>query len=112
MAKTSLSAFMAVCPGIHTVKIKGRGRKNLDTFISWLAETYPQITTVEEVDTIEAVVRDCDIVTFCNSGATGDPSAYPKVRREWIRPGTFLSMPALSNIDEEMESPEIREGAR
>ncbi len=108
MAKTSLSAFVAVCPQINAVKVKGRGQKNLDSFLTWLAETFPQITRVEVVDTIEAVVRDCDIVTFCTSGATGDPTTYPLVKREWVRPGTFLSMPAACNIDRGMESPEIR----
>lgn len=108
MAKTSLAAFVAVCPNIDTVKVKGRGQKNLDAFLLWLAETYPQITTVEVVDTIEAVVRGSDIVTFCNSGAVGDASLYPKVKREWVSPGTFLSMPALSNIDEGMEASDVR----
>lgn len=108
MAKTSLSAFMAVCPQIDTVKVKGRGRKNLDAFLAWLGATFPQITNVTVVDSAEEVVRNSDIVTFCNSGATGDPSTYPLVKREWISPGTFLSMPALSNIDEGMESPEVR----
>ncbi|RGP35907.1 tyramine oxidase subunit B [Pseudotabrizicola alkalilacus] len=108
MAKTSLSAFMAVCPMIDTVKIKGRGQKNLDAFLSWIAETFPQITTVTVVDGVEAVVRNSDIVTFCGSGATGDPSTYPTVKREWVSPGTFLAMPALCNVDEAMESPAIR----
>jgi len=108
MAKTSLAAFIAVCPEIDTVKVKGRGRQNLDAFLRWLAEAYPQVSRVEVVDSIERVVRDCDIVTFCASGATGDPATYPTVKREWVSPGTFLSMPALSNIDAGMESPEIR----
>ncbi|PRD43660.1 ornithine cyclodeaminase [Phyllobacterium phragmitis] len=108
MAKTSLSAFMAVCPQIDTVKVKGRGKKNLDAFLNWISETLPQITNVVVVDSVEEVVRDSDIVTFCNSGATGDPSTYPMVKREWVSPGTLLSMPALSNIDTGMESPEIR----
>lgn len=108
MAKTSLSAFMAVCPHINTVKVKGRGRKNLDSFLTWVAETFPQITRVEVVESIETVVRECDIVTFCASGATGDPATYPTVKREWVSPGTFLSMPAPCNIDRGMESPEIR----
>ena len=108
MAKTSLSAFMAVCPLIDTVKIKGRGQKNLDAFLTWIAETFPQITTVTVVDSVEQVVRDCDIVTFCGSGATGDPSTYPTVKRDWVSPGTFLAMPALCNIDAGMEAPEIR----
>lgn len=108
MAKTSLAAFIAVCPQIDTVKVKGRGQKNIDAFVTWLAETFPQVTNVQVVDSDEAVVRDCDIVTFCNSGAIGDPSTYPVVKREWVSPGTFLSMPALTNIDEGMESPEVR----
>lgn len=108
MAKTSLSAFMATCPAIDTVKVKGRGRKSLDSFLSWIAETFPQITTVQVVDTVEAVVRDSDIVTYCNSGEVGDPSTYPIVKREWVKPGTFLSMPALCNIDEGMEKSDIR----
>lgn len=108
MAKTSLSAFMATCSAIDTVKVKGRGQKSLDSFLSWIAETFPQITTVQVVDTVEAVVRDSDIVTYCNSGEVGDPSTYPIVKREWVKPGTFLSMPALCNIDEGMEKSDIR----
>lgn len=108
MARTSLSAFMATCPLIDTVKIRGRGQVNLDAFTAWVRETYPQITTVRTVDTDEEVVRESDIVTFCASVATGDPSKYPIVRREWVRPGTFLSMPAPCNIDEGMEAPEVR----
>jgi ornithine cyclodeaminase/alanine dehydrogenase-like protein (mu-crystallin family) len=108
MARTSLSAFLAVCPRINAIKVKGRGQKNLDAFLAWVAQTCPQITRVEVVDTLEAVVRNSDIVTFCASGATGDPTTYPTIKREWVAPGTFLSMPASCNIDQDMESPEIR----
>ncbi|PYB71836.1 tyramine oxidase subunit B [Rhizobium wuzhouense] len=108
MAKTSLSAFMAVCPQIDTVKVKGRGQKNLNAFLKWLGDTFPQITNVSVVDSVEEVVRNSDIVTFCSSGATGDPSTYPLIVREWINPGTFLAMPALCNVDEGMHAPEIR----
>lgn len=107
MARTSLEAFMATCPMIDTVKIKGRGQANLDSFRAWVAQTFPQLT-VRVVETDEEAVRDSDIATFCASVATGDPSIYPTVRREWVRPGTFLSMPAPCNIDSAMEAPEIR----
>lgn len=108
MARTSLSAFMVTCPLIDTVKIKGRGQANVDSFVAWVRETYPQIKTVKVVETDEEVVRDSDIATFCASVATGDPSKYPTVRREWVRPGTFLSMPAPCNIDDGMIAPDIR----
>ena len=108
MAKTTLLALIAACPSIDTVKIKGRGKASLDSFQTWLAETLPQITSVEVVDSVEAVVRDCDIVSFCNSGIAGDVSTYPLVKREWVKPGAFLVMPSLCNIDDDMQRPDIR----
>lgn len=90
MGKTSVAAFMAACPEIDTIKIKGRGQKSLDDFVSWTKNTFPQITNIQVVDSIEAVVRDSDIVTYCNSGEVGDPSTYPIVKREWVKAGRFL----------------------
>jgi N-[(2S)-2-amino-2-carboxyethyl]-L-glutamate dehydrogenase len=108
MGKTTLMALIAVCPLIDTIKIKARGKASLDSFLAWLEESAPQIVNVEVVDTVEAVVRGSDIVTYCNSGETGDPSTYPIVKREWVKPGTFLVMPASCQMDEAMEAPEIR----
>lgn len=111
MGKTTVMALMAACPQIDTIKVKGRGKESLESFLDWLGKEFPQITNVSVVDTIEAVARDSDIVTYCNSGETGDPSTYPLVKREWLKPGTFLVMPAVCNIDEEMQKPDVRKVA-
>lgn len=108
MGKTTVAAFMAVCPLIDTIKIKGRGQKSLDAFTSWVKATYPQIVNIHIVDTLEQVVRDSDLVTYCSSGEVGNPETYPIVRREWVKPGAFLAMPAPCNIDEAMERSDIR----
>ncbi|QMV14178.1 tyramine oxidase subunit B [Vibrio spartinae] len=108
MGKTAVAAFITACPQIDTIKVKGRGQKSLDSFLTWLASTYPQITTVEIVDSLEDVVRGSDIVTYCNSGETGDPSTYPIVKREWVKPGAFLAMPAYCRLDEGMEQDDVR----
>ncbi|MGJ7546856.1 tyramine oxidase subunit B [Pseudomonas alloputida] len=108
MGKTTVAAFMAVCPQVDTLKLKGRGQKSLDDFISWVGDTYPQITTIEVVDSIEEVVRGSDLVTYCTSGETGDPSTYPLVKREWVKPGAFLAMPAGCSIDAGMEQADVR----
>lgn len=108
MGKTTLSAFIAVCPQIDTLKIKGRGEKSLRDFLDWVGKTFPQITRVEVVDSLEAVVRDADLVTFCNSCETGDVSRYPLIERAWIKPGAFLAMPAACNMDAAMEQGDIR----
>ncbi|GAB91289.1 tyramine oxidase subunit B [Gordonia rhizosphera] len=107
MARTSLAAFVAACPKIDTVKVKGRGRASMEAFTAWVADEYPHITTIE-VDTLEDAVRDSDIVTFCTTGVPGDPSTYPTMTRDLIKPGAFLSMPAMCNMDESMQSADVR----
>ncbi|WP_231421378.1 tyramine oxidase subunit B [Pseudomonas sp. Leaf59] len=108
MGKTTLAAFIAVCPHIDTLKIKGRGEKSLNDFLGWVKQTYPQITTINVVDSLEEVVRDSDLVTYCSSGETGDPSNYPIVKREWVKPGCFMAMPASCSLDEGMERADVR----
>lgn len=108
MGKTTVAAFMAACPNIDTIKIKGRGQKSLDDFIGWVKDAFPQITNIQIVDSIEDVVRGSDLVTYCNSGETGDPTTYPIVKREWVKPGAFLAMPASCSLDEGMEGPGVR----
>ncbi|HDS1695713.1 MULTISPECIES: tyramine oxidase subunit B [Pseudomonas] len=108
MGKTTVAAFMAVCPQVDTIKIKGRGQKNLDAFVSWLNATFPQITNVQVVQTLEEVVRGSDLVSYCSSGEVGDPSLYPLVKREWVKPGAFLAMPAPCSIDAGMEQADVR----
>jgi ornithine cyclodeaminase len=108
MGKTTVAAFMAVCPLIDTLKLKGRGQKNLDAFVAWVKTTFPQITTIQVVETLEDVVRGSDLVSYCSSGEVGDPSQYPLVRREWVKPGAFLAMPAPCSIDAGMEQDDVR----
>lgn len=108
MGKTTVAAFIAVCPQIDTIKVKGRGQLSLDNFLTWVQDTYPQIKQVEIVDSLEEVVRGSDIVTYCSSGEVGDPATYPIVRREWVKAGAFLAMPALCSIDAGMEQADVR----
>ena len=104
MGKTSLEAILCVCPGIKVIKVKGRGQKSLDAFIEYAKEKYPNIPTIRAVDTIEELIRDTDVVSFANSGNT-DPSTYPFVKKEWIKPGATII--GLSCFD--MDSDEMAE---
>lgn len=88
MGKTSLEAIINECPDIEKVKVKGRGRASLDKFVAFAKEKYPDIE-VEAVDTVEELVRDSDVLSFANSGNT-DPSTYPYVKGEWLKPGALI----------------------
>jgi ornithine cyclodeaminase len=107
MARTALAACIAARPSIDTVKVKGRGAQSLATFINWVTAEYPQVTTVTVVDTEEEAVRGSDIVSYCTSAETGDVSTYPLVKREWVKVGAFLTMPAAIRLDEALEASDV-----
>lgn len=99
MSRTALEAAFAVRPGITTVKVKGRGKASLDKFIEYVKKEHPG-TEVYAVDTIEAAVRDADIVSVSTSSPTGDPSAYPYIAEEWIKPGAIIETTAALRFDD------------
>ena len=100
MGKTSLAAIMAVCPDIEILKVKGRGKKSLDAFIEYAKNEYSNLVEIYAVDTIEELVRDADVISFANSGGT-DPSTYPFVKKEWIKPGALLIGVSAFDMDAE-----------
>lgn len=100
MGKTSLAAILAECPDIREIKVKGRGQKSLDAFVEYAKEKYPDIPVIRAVDTVEELVRDTDVISFANSGNT-DPSTYPLVRGEWIKPGVLIIGVSCFELDAE-----------
>ena len=107
MAKTAFSALMVTCPQIDTLKIKGRGQKSLNSFVDWVNAAHPQVT-VHIVDTLEAVVRDSDIVTYCASSVVGDATTYPIIKKEWVKAGAFMAMPAACTMDDALATSDVR----
>lgn len=100
MSKTALAAIMAVRPGIETIKVKGRGAASLQKFIEHVKTEYPQVE-VYAVDTMEEAVRDSDIISASTSTPTGDPSKYPFIEEEWIKPGALISSTAALNFSDD-----------
>ncbi|PRI11232.1 tyramine oxidase subunit B [Leucobacter massiliensis] len=101
MNRTSLEAFIAVRPGIDTVKVAGRGQAGVDAFIAWARERFPQITTIEQVPDMEAAVRGSDIVSIAVPSASGSEH-YPLVRDEWVQPGAFICCSAHLAVEERL----------
>lgn len=100
MGKTSLEAILATCPNITKLKVKGRGQASLLKFLDYVKETYPKLTEVIAVDTVEELVKDSDVISFANSGNT-DPSTYPFVKKEWLKPGAVLIGLSCFDMDNE-----------
>lgn len=101
MSKTAFDSFMAVRSGIDTVKIKGRSKKSVDSFINYVKEKYPQVKDFQVVESEEEAVRDADIVSIATSSPTGDISEYPYLKEEWIKPGAILCCPAAARFEDD-----------
>lgn len=100
MGKTSLHAFMSVCPNIKTVKIKGRGQKSIDSFVQFTKENFPQIENIVVCDTMEEAVRDSDIISTTTS--VGDKEIeFPFINDAWIKKGALLCMPSAARFNEQ-----------
>ena len=100
MGKTSLAAFVSVCPQLDTVKIKGRGKKSLDSFVAFIKEELPQIKDIQICETVEEAVLDSDIISFTTT-VRDDVSSFPYINGEWIKKGALISMPSAARFDDE-----------
>lgn len=100
MGKTSLSAFVSVCPKLDTVKIKGRGLKSIDSFCSFVREECPQITNIIVCDTLEEAVRDSDIVSMTTT-VRDNIASFPYIKEEWIKKGALISMPSAARFEDD-----------
>lgn len=85
---------------IDTLKIKGRSKASIDSYLAFVKEECPQIKTVQVVDTIEEAVRDSDVISFCTSSPVLVED-YPFVKEEWIKKGAFFCLPATVNFDDD-----------
>ena len=99
MGKTSLAAFMSVCPNIEIVKIKGRGQASIDSFVAYVKTEYPQIKEIIVCDTMEEAIKDSDIVS--TTTCVGDKEAlFPYIDEAWIKEGALICMPSAARFNE------------
>ena len=100
MGKTSLAAFVSVCPNLDTVKIKGRSQQSLDAFTRFIREELPQIKNIEICDSVEEAVKDSDIISFTTT-VRDDVSSFPYINGDWIKKGALVSMPSAARFDDD-----------
>lgn len=109
MNKTSMDAFLVACPKIHTVRVKGRGGASIDSFIEYVQKRHPSVSNFEVVDDIEAAVRGADVISVAVSSRekSHEVSGYPLIKREWVKPGAFLSLPADILVDDALMADDV-----
>jgi len=101
MNRTSLEALIAVRPGIDTIKVFGRGQASIDAFAAWAQEKFPQLTSIEQVGSLQGAVEACDIVSIAIPSPSGSEN-YPYVAEEWVKPGALIICSAHLALEESL----------
>ncbi len=89
MSRYTLDAFICAQPTIDTIKIKGRGMTNINRFVDYAKDKFPQIKNYVICDSYEDACRDSDIVFYGTTNAAKFED-NPYVEEAWIKPGAVI----------------------
>lgn len=101
MSRTIFDAALSQRPSIEEVKIKGRSPESTQRVAEWFREQYPQLKDVRIVDSEQEAIEGSDIVISGTSTSPDGPSGFPYFKRDWIKPGALLLMPAAARLDDD-----------
>ena len=98
MSRYTLKAFVEAQPGISEIRIKGRGKHSLDSFIQYCKENFPNIKNFIVCDTIEEACADSDIVFYGTTNAARYED-NPTVKKEWLKKGALVISASALLVD-------------
>lgn len=101
MSRTILGAAISQRPGIETVKVKGRSEASTRAAVEWISKEFPDLKDVRTVDSEQEAIEDSDILIAGTSTSDEGPKGFPYFKREWLKPGALLLMPAAARLDDE-----------
>lgn len=101
MSRTILGAAISQRPGIETVKVKGRSEASTRAAVEWIFKEFPDLKDVRTVDSEQEAIEDSDILIAGTSTSDEGPKGFPYFKREWLKPGALLLMPAAARLDDE-----------
>lgn len=99
MGRYALDSFLS-CDNcsFNTVKIKGRGSKNIEKFIGYVKDNYPQIKNIIVCNSIEDACKDSDLVYFGTTNAAKFED-NPRIDKQWIKPGAVIISASALLVD-------------
>ncbi len=108
MGRYAMMSFMEAKPNLRKVRIKGRGQANIDRFISFCKDRYPQIQEYIVCDSIADACREADIVYFGTTNAAKYED-NPHIEREWLKQGcVVISASALIVETSFLAAPDVK----
>jgi ornithine cyclodeaminase len=94
-------ATLSQRPDIERIVVKGVDDADVQRYADYIRPRFPNIQLIDGFDSIEEVAREADIMTVTATTDPAGPSGYPYIKREWIKPGATLLLPAAVRFDDE-----------
>ncbi len=94
-------ATLSQRPGIERIVVKGVDDADVPRYADYIRPRFPNIQHIDGVESIEDVAREADIMTVTATTDPAGPSGFPYIKREWIKPGATLLLPAAVRFDDE-----------
>ena len=101
IAKSVIDATLTLRPGIDTVTIKGRSAAGVESFASYIRENFPQVTNIVAAESIAEAIKDADVVMATTTTDIAGSEAFPYFRKQDIKPGALLLLPAAARFDDD-----------
>lgn len=103
MSKYTLDSFITAQPSIEVVRIKGRSKRGIDSFILYCKQNFPTIKEYIVCDDIQEVCKDADIVFYGTTNAAKYED-NPTVKKEWLKKGALVIAASALLVDTEFLS--------
>lgn len=88
-------------PTIKSVRIKGRGKKSIETFVEKIRYTFPNIREIVVTEHFEEAVSDCDVISVNTGWDFASVGDMPILRTGWIKPGAVVLCSAFVKFSDE-----------
>ncbi|MCO5226810.1 MAG: tyramine oxidase subunit B [Thermomicrobiales bacterium] len=99
IGRVTTEATLSQRPDIDRIVVKGVDEADVQRYADYMKPHFPHIT-IEGVASEEEVAREADIIIVT---VTTDPAGsigYPYFKREWIKPGALMLLPAAVRFDD------------
>ncbi len=90
---SNLKSMQLGVPSLEEIHVYDISKERADIWVAKQQEMYPNLKFVI-ADSIEAVVRQSDILTIATSG-----KVFPRIETEWLKPGCFFNMVSAVDMD-------------
>lgn len=101
IGRVTTESVLSQRPEIERIVAKGVDDADVQRYADYIKPLFPNIKSVESAESVEQVAREADIMTVTVTTDPAGSSGFPYIKRDWIKPGALLLLPAAVRFDDD-----------